>query len=40
MGLYYAGYDEIIDPDESLMDGEWAAFYDWQAEQGSAMDGY
>ena len=40
MGLYYAGYDEIIDPDESLMDDEWADVYDWQAEQGSAMDGY
>ena len=22
-GLYYAGYDEIIDPDENLMDDEW-----------------
>ena len=36
-GLYN---DEIIDPFESLMDDEWADFYDWQAERDSAQDGY
>ena len=36
-GLYN---DEIIDPFESLMDDEWANFYDWQAERDSAQDGY
>ena len=37
-GLYYVGYDEIIDPYENPMDDEYSYFLDWQAERDSGQD--